>query len=74
MENQQEDAKFMSDSLLDSELTMDRKIELLKIAKGLSLDTDPLSVGLNYEFLIRVLRVMPSSFQKYSNMTLFHSE
>ena len=64
---------FMSDEALDKELTIDRKIELLKIAKDISFDKNSISTAMNYEFLIRTIRVNPSSFQKCSNMTLLGS-
>lgn len=65
---------FMSDELLDKELSIDKRVELLKIAKDLSFDKDPISTSMNYEFLIRTIRINPSSFQKCENITLFGSQ
>ena len=64
---------FMSDELLDKDLSIDKRIELLKIAKDLSFDKDTISTSMNYEFLIRTIRINPSSFQKCGNMTLLGS-
>ncbi len=65
---------FMPDEFLDKELSIDRKIELLKIARDISFDKNPISTSMNYEFLIRTIRINPSSFQKCGNMMLFGSQ